>query len=210
MEPTEPATTEETTTIDISDVVDLDALLSGVFKAFGGKTEYLESLLCHGDNAAEHDDIATHFGGSCPKKTGNVHKAIIKQVNNFGNKIEKEAKKLFSFNHKFCSIQWQFRKQHVPYWDVDFSSASSMSDGMQAVQAAWQDEIKRQLEEKGGKCTNFIGKNQTSVKKIVKWNSDLVKKVKLNSNNFEKKLFDTLKKEVTKAEKDAAKAAKGK
>merc|ERR1711937_784863 len=116
----------------------------------------------------EHDDIATHFGGSCPKKTGNVHKAIIKQVNNFGNKIEKEAKKLFSFNHKFCSIQWQFRKEHVPYWDVDFSSASSMSDGMQAVQAAWQDEIKKQLEEKGGKCTNFIGKNQTSVEKIVR------------------------------------------
>lgn len=85
-----------------------------------------------------------------------------------------------------------------------------MADGMQNVQATWQDEIKRQLEAKGGKCTNFITKNQVSAKKIVKWNSDLVKKVKLNSNNFEKKLTDTLKKEVTKAIKDAAKAAKGK
>ena len=85
-----------------------------------------------------------------------------------------------------------------------------MANGMQVIQATWMDEVKRQLEEKGGKCTNFITKNQASVKKIVKWNSDLVKKVKLNSNNFEKKMHDTLKKEVTKAIKDAAKAAKGK
>ena len=48
-----------------------------------------------------------------------------------------------------------------------------MANGMGAVEASWKAAVKRQLEEKGGKCTNFIVKNQTGVKKIVKWNQDL-------------------------------------
>ena len=48
--------------------------MSGVFKAFGGKTAYVDGLLCSGDNAADHPEIAEHFNGSCPQKTNNVHK----------------------------------------------------------------------------------------------------------------------------------------
>ena len=97
----------------------------------------------------------------------------MKQVNNFDKKIEKEAKKLFNFNHKFCEIEWNFTADDVPYYQVDFSTAGSMANGMNAVEASWKAAIKRQLEEKGGKCKNFIFKNQTGVKKIVKWNQDL-------------------------------------
>ena len=76
-EPTEPTTTGTTvepTTIDPSNVIGLDGVMSGVFKAFGGKTAYVDSLLCSGDNAADHPEIAEHFNGSCPQKTNNVHK----------------------------------------------------------------------------------------------------------------------------------------
>ena len=102
-------------------------------------------------------------------------KAILKQVNNFDKKIEKEAKKLFDFKHKFCEIEWNFTADDVPYYQVDFSTAGTMANGMGAVEASWKAAVKRQLEEKGGKCTNFIVKNQTGVKKIVKWNQDLGK-----------------------------------
>ena len=176
----------------------------------GDKDGYKNSLLCSGNNAAGNNDVVTHFGGKCPPKTENVQKAIIKQLDNFGKKIEKEAKKLFDFNHKFCVINFSFTEDDVPYHSVDFSSAGTMASTMQIVEATWKNEIKRQLEAKGGKCTNFITKNQTGVKKIIKWNQDLVKKVKLNGNNFEKKMTTMLGKEITKAKKDAAKAAKGK
>ena len=58
-------------------------------------------------------------------KTENVQKAIIKRLDNFGKKIEKEAKKLFDFNHKFCVINFSFTEDVVPYHSVDFSSAGT-------------------------------------------------------------------------------------
>ena len=88
--------------------------------AFGGdKDGYKNSLLCSGNNAAGNNDVVTHFGGKCPPKTENVQKAIIKQLDNFGKKIEKEAKKLFDFNHKFCVINFSFTEQG--YKSIRFS-----------------------------------------------------------------------------------------